>query len=234
MRWTDLHVIVDSLSPRPRLRWYERGLLRLFPSVEVELVEAVVARPDEAALAPWRAELPAEGSFALFVAGGGGYGHAGRPVPEIFLDAARRFRRESGRPAVVVLGPQYRGEAAGDEDVTVIRELPSAALGALLSRARVAVIGAGNMLSSQALAAGVPLVITAVGGRDQPRRVRRLAAAGRARAAGLDPDTLAHAALERLEEAGALSSLGRADDAAGGTQRVARRLLDLAAGRKTG
>ncbi|NBB93893.1 MAG: hypothetical protein GVY32_12085 [Gammaproteobacteria bacterium] len=232
MRWTDLHVIVDSLSPRPRLRWYERGLLRLFPRVEIELVEAVVARADEAALAPWRPDLPAEGAFALFVAGGGGYGHQGRPVPEIFLDAARRFRRASGRPAVVVLGPQYRGDAAGDEEVTVIRELPSAALGVLLARAQVAVVGAGNMLSSQALAAGVPLVITAVGGRDQPRRVRRLAKAGRARPAGLEPEALARAALERLEEGDSGAGPSRPEDDGGETQRVARRLLDLAAGRK--
>lgn len=227
MRWTDLHVIVDSLSPEPRLRWYERAALKLFPRVDVELVRAIVPRPDAAALEPWLAELGTERDFAVFVAGGGGYIRGGRPVPEIFLDAARRFRRQSGLPTVALMGPQYRGEVAADAEVCVIASLPTAVLGALLGRARLAVIGAGNMLSEQALAAGVPLVITAVGGRDQPRRVARLGRAGRARAAQLDPTSLCEAAVAVLREGEAGTARGEEATEPGQTQRVARRLLGL-------
>ncbi|WP_376697415.1 glycosyltransferase [Wenzhouxiangella sp. EGI_FJ10305] len=231
MRWMNLHVIVDSLSPAPRLHGYERLLLRLFPRVEVELARAVVPRPDDAALAPWEPALPGGGEFAVFVAGGGGYEHAGRPVPELFLEAARRFRRETGMPAVVVMGPQYRGGVDSDPEVSVLASLPTAALGALLGRARLAVIGAGNMLSEQALAAGVPLVVAAVGGRDQPRRVARLAQTGRARAAQLDPASLCRAATAMLREPGRSPAPpgGGKTPAADDVQRLARRLLDCLA-----
>lgn len=228
MRWMDLHVIIDSVSAEPHLRRHERVLLHCFPNVKVELARAVVPQPDDAALAPWASSLPDTDAFALFVAGGGGYARAGRSVPELFLDAARRFRQASDRPAVLVLGPQYRGAVASDPEVSVIPALPTAALGALLARARVAVIGAGNMLSEQALAAGVPLVVTAAGGRDQPRRVRMLQRSGRARSAALEPAALCDAAVAMLDEAprrGADQSGSRARD---DTARIARRLLSLA------
>src|SRR5699024_338040 len=130
MRWMDLHVIVDSFSFPPRLRLYERLLLKRYRNVEVALARSIVPRPDPAGLRPWMAGLPAEG-FALFVAGGGGYQKAGRPVPELFAAGARRFQAATGYPAVVVLGPQYRGELDPAADTTapvsVIPSLPTAA-----------------------------------------------------------------------------------------------------------
>jgi len=228
MRWMNLHVIVDLLAVPPRLRWHERFLLRRFPAVETELARAIVPRPDDAALAAWQASLPADGSFAVFVAGGGGYDHRGRPVPELFLAAAQAYRRQTGEAAVVVMGPQYRGDVLSGDEVLVIPSLPTAGLGALLARARLAVVGAGNMLLAQALAAGVPLVVTATGGRDQPRRVRRLARSGRALAAGLDPAALAAAAVRVLHTGEPGVPAGNSPPAADDTRRVASRLLSLA------
>jgi KDO2-lipid IV(A) lauroyltransferase len=228
MRWTDLHVVLDSTRETPRLRVHERALSRMFPLLAVETVSAIVPEPDESALpAPLR-EAGKREPFALFVAGGGGYEHAGRPVPEIFLDAARRFHAASGLAAVVVMGPQYRGEidaeTARADGVTVVRALPTAALGALLARARLAVIGAGNMLSSQARAAGIPLVVTATGGRDQPRRVRRLRKLDGVVGARLDAASLAAAARSLLDA----NSGQRRPPLPDGTARVAERLVELA------
>ncbi|RFF28542.1 MULTISPECIES: glycosyltransferase [unclassified Wenzhouxiangella] len=227
MRWMDLHVIIDSFSPQPRLHRHERLLLGFFRGVDVELVRGVVPRPDDAALAPWLPELPDEREFAVFVAGGGGYEHAGRPIPEIFLEAARRFRRETRMPTVVVMGPQYRGEVDADPEVSVLASLPTAALGALLARSKLAVIGAGNMLSGQALAAGVPLVVSAVGGRDQPRRVARLEQAGRAKAAQLDPALLCEAATAVLREQEQSPARSAPAASRNDAEQVARRLLQL-------
>lgn len=234
MRWMDLHVIVDSFSPQPRLRLHERLLLKHYRNVEITLARSIVPRPDPAGLIPWASNLPEASTFALFVAGGGGYEKGGRPVPELFLAAARRFHTATGQPAVVVLGPQYRGDVNADTAsdthgaVSVITSLPTAALGALLGRARLAVIGCGNMLSEQALAAGVPLVVTAVGGRDQPQRVRWLQRSGRARAAALDSAGLSEAAMAVLAETKPRAPEPQNESSRDDTDRIARRLLELA------
>lgn len=227
MRVTDLHVILD---PRARLRLHERLLRRLAPGPAIELAGAIVAEPRAAALAPWRECLPAAGDYAVFVAGGGGYRIGERAVPEIFLEAAECFRRDSDLPTVVVMGPQYQGQAAAGAGVVVIRALSTEALGALLGEARLAVIGAGNMLSAQAMAAGVPCVVTAVGGRDQPRRVAGLQRSGCALAARLEPSEMAARALELFRDPARARAIGerfhrRLDP--GATARVAERLLAL-------
>lgn len=83
------------------------------------------------------------------------------------------------------------------------------------------------MLSEQALAAGVPLVIAAVGGRDQPRRVARLQQAGRATAARLDPASLCEAATTVLHEQEESPDRGGPKNSRNDAPRVAQRLLQL-------
>lgn len=228
LRWTDLQIIVDSLSETPHLRGYERALLKAFPNVGVELVRAIVPEPDDAALAPELRRLVEDEPFVLFAAGGGGYARGERPVPEILHEAAQRLRQASDLRSVVVMGPQYRGDTMSDPDVLVIPSLSTASLGALLARARLAVVGAGNMLSSQALAAGVPLVLTPTGGRDQPRRIRKLKKLDGVSAARLDAEALCKAALARLGEEGALSRPKARPSPGEDTERAARRLVELA------
>lgn len=228
LRWTDLQIIVDSVSPAPHLHRYERARLKRFSNVGVELVGAIVPEPDDAALSPELRRLADNEPFVLLVAGGGGYARGGRPVPEIFHDAAQRLRQASGLRAVVVMGPQYRGDIKSDPDVVVIPSLPTTALGALLARARLAVIGAGNMLSSQALAAGLPLVLTATGGRDQPRRIRKLKKRDDVSAARLDAEALCEAALAQLREDSSETQKEAGPSPGDDTQRAAGRLLELA------
>ncbi len=195
----DLHLIGESCDPEPELTRLERVLLKLFGPAQVAFFGIVAPEiVSETAELPF--DLPDE--YAVFASGGGGYEHRGRPVPELFLDAARRFNEVTGMPAVTVMGPQYRGGIHSDEHVYVIETLPTAAFGRLLAGARLGVLGAGFMLSSQALAAQLPVVLTAVGGHDQPARVRHFESMGLAVPAALDPDELSLKAQQLASDSG--------------------------------
>ena len=97
-----------------------------------------------------------------------------------------------------------------------------------LTTVGLAVIGAGNMLSSQAISAGLPLVVSAVGGADQPRRIRQLSRSGLALAAQLEPEALCVAAAQVLDELQAGRREHRTESMVDGRVRVARRLRSLA------
>lgn len=187
----DLHLIGESCNPEPGLTRMEQGLMKLFGPARVAFFGTVAPE-----LVAESAELPFElpDDYAVFASGGGGYEYRGRPVPELFLDAARRFHEATGVPVVSVMGPQYRGGINADEHVHVIDTLPTAAFGRLLAGARLGVLGAGFMLSSQALAAQLPVVLTAVGGRDQPCRVRDFESMGIALPAALEAEELSRKA----------------------------------------
>ncbi|MEE4303750.1 MAG: hypothetical protein V2J19_06305 [Wenzhouxiangella sp.] len=232
LRWTDLHLAVDVSGRPPRLKWYERLLLALSGGARAEVVPGIVPAPDREALAPWRDRLPEAGKpYAVFVAGGGGYVDNGRPVPEILVEAAERLVAAVDIEAVVVLGPQYRGSLREHEQLRLVDSLPTAALGALLADARLAVTGAGSMLSAQVLAAAVPAVMIPAGGNDQAQRIRDLEKAGLVEGSALEAGELAERAgnlLASPERARALVARQRALGTAEMTGRVAERLLALA------
>lgn len=229
MRCQDLHLVIDD-DPARRLAWHERLLSSFYPDMQVELTGPVTPRTDPAALAPWGSSLPAAGTFALFVPGGGGYRYRGRAVPEIFHQAAVRFQRETGAQAVVVPGPQYAGTLRKRPGVELIEALPTTALGALLDQAGLAVVGGGSMLAAQAVLAGKPMVMAPCGGRDQPARIKRMVAAGMALKGRLDAVQLADAAA-RLWREPVLASRMREQLAAlsnfTGTEQVVGHLLAL-------
>ena len=226
MRWLDLHLMVDADHDRPHLGLIERLACRWFPDVGVEFVSAIVAEPT-----PGDNDRESSRSApAVFVSGGGGYRFNGKPVPEIFLQAAVTYQRQSQRPVVVVLGPQYEGSVPAVADVTVIPQLPTESLGALLNSAGLIVAGAGNMLCAQVLLAARPCVMTAVGGTDQPTRLAHYAKAGAVIAAVLDADALAEAALEIERDEALAAELTRAAAAIGlqnNTTRITELLLAL-------
>ncbi len=241
MRWIDLHVLVGPGRGAAPPGVVERWMLRVAggPAILTTSAIAPVAAPDPARDDPaaWAHAHDERPRPAVFVSGGGGQRVDGRPVPELFLEAALRFHRTTGAPAVVVLGPQYAGDALdGKPDrgaiggVRVIRSVPTETLGTLLAGAHLVVAGAGNMLSNQVLLAARPCVMTATGGHDQPARLARLAASGAVRPAPLESAALADAAiaLDRDVEAQAelvegIRRLGVVND----TERVAARLLAL-------
>jgi UDP:flavonoid glycosyltransferase YjiC (YdhE family) len=152
-------------------------------------------------------------------------------VPEILVEAAERLVESRDIDAVVVLGPQYRGSPREPAGVRLIDALPTAALGALLADARLAVTGAGSMLSAQVLAAGVPAVMVPAGGNDQAQRIRDLERAGLVAGATLRPGELAASATALLDSPRRQESLlaqQRALGMVGATGRTAERLLALA------
>lgn len=232
MRHVNLHLVVDVSGRPPALKWYERGLMKLFPACEVQLVRGIVAEPDPRALAPFAHRLPDLGApYAVFVAGGGGYTHNGRDVPDILVDAAARLKAARGLDCVVVMGPQYRGDLEGHPDVYLIDALPTRALGALLADAAVAVTGAGSMLSAQVLAAARPSVMCPAGGNDQAQRIRDLESAGLTRGARTDVEDLADRAIDLLDSGDQRAAMGDAQRQLGigeATGRIADRLLAMA------
>jgi hypothetical protein len=232
MARVNLHVVVDADGGALELAPRERALLRLFPNHEVELVRGIVPEPDAGALAACGVSLPpADVPYAVFVAGGGGYEHDGRPVPEILVEAAEALHRRCRIACVVVMGPQYRGGLTRHDSVHIVEALPQAALGALLAGAGLAVTGAGSMLSAQVLASRVPAVMLAAGGNDQPERIRRLDEAGLARAATLRPEAIAALAAGLLADADQASGMVERQRRLGldrAIDQVAGRLLSLA------
>ena len=229
MRWLDLHLMVDADHDRPDLSLFERLACSWFPDVSVEFVSAIVTQPTPSSNDS-ESSRPAP---AVFVSGGGGYHFNGQPVPEIFLQAAVTYQRRSQCPAVVVLGPQYDGSPPSFADVTVIPQLPTESLGALLNSARLIVAGAGNMLCAQVLLATRPCVMTAVGGTDQPARLAHYAKSGAVIAARLDADALSEAALRIERDEKLAAGLTRAAAAVGlqnNTTRIADLLLALLSG----
>ncbi|NKI33567.1 hypothetical protein HFP89_00120 [Wenzhouxiangella sp. XN79A] len=235
LRWIDLHLMLVAEPDRARLGRFERLRAGRVPAAEQRFVGAI-APPAGALPDPLAARIAAQA--AVFVSGGGGQVCAdGTPVPDLFVAAAARYHAATGRPACVVLGPQYAGTPSAPSGVVLIDALPPEQLGALLAGAGLVVAGAGNMLSNQVVLAGRPCVMTATGGHDQPRRLAAYAARGAVQAAPLSATALADAAIALSEDAAArralidgLARLGLRND----TERVAGWLADLAGARQDG
>lgn len=199
------HVIADAETGRDHLNLYERLLKRLIGDCRITFVNAVTPESDPASsvLPDSMACLPAD--YALFVSGGGGYEWNGQAVPEIFVESASALYQRTGQESVVVLGPQYQGEVSPMPGVHLVSSLKTGQLSGLLASARLCVAGGGYMMSSQVLTTRVPAVLVAVGGRDQPARIRQLATQGLVLAAQLSAGNLAEQA-ERLVRDSALSA----------------------------
>lgn len=199
MRQLDLHLIVDT-SVNRRLRLHEKLLSLFSPHTHIQLIGGIVDLPARKLLSE-KLELAAgsDRPYAVFVAGGGGYMCQGRPVPDILVDAAAQLARHSPVESIVVTGPQYRGSITSHPEVRIIDSLPTAALGALLGNAQIAVTGAGTMLAAQVLSASVPAVMVPAGGHDQPRRIRCFMRSGLVHSAPLRPDIIFERAKNLLE-----------------------------------
>ena len=198
MRQFDLHLIAAPGQRAPGLGIRERLMCRLHPQLAVRFFSAIAPETDPALGAKvLESHGLVAGGYLLFVAGGGGYRHGGRPVPEILLDAAALAGADAGLRALVVLGPQYRGDVQAAPGVSVLPSVSTQALGALLQGCRAAVTGAGSMLVAQGVAAGVACVLVPAGGHDQPARIRELVEQGAALGAELEPAIIA-AAVSRL------------------------------------
>lgn len=227
LRHIDLHVVLDTADPAPQLGRFESILAHAWPRTHHRFASAVAPVPADlpAALQGLAADGP-----AVFVSGGGGHVVDGRPVPELFVEAAIRFHRETGVPTCAVLGPQYRGALQATDGIHVVPELSTEQLSRLVESACLLVTGAGTLLSNQVILARRPAVMVATGGHDQPARLARYAALGAVRPARLDVHSMAEAAIDLVRRDGVIealiegqSRLGVRDD----TDRIAAWLIGL-------
>ncbi|GAC1632672.1 MAG: hypothetical protein NVS9B10_27370 [Nevskia sp.] len=138
-------------------------------------------------------DLPAElrsrlqQPFVLFAPGGGGYRIDGRPVSELFAEAAARVQAAHGIECLTLLGALYEGPVAG---MSTLKQVSPGRFVALMRQARIVVCNGGHSLN-QALACGAATVAAPLGGGDQPERIAAYAAAGLIRAAQPQVESLA-------------------------------------------
>ena len=222
LRFVDQLWIVQSRlgATRPLLsrRWRLRLALSRRPALHV--FDAIFPEPD-----PIRAKdlrrtigLP-DDRYALLCAGGGGTVHAGRPVPEIFAEAAGRVREETGMATVLVQGPLYEGDAPPPPGVLVVKSLEPEQMIDLLAGAEVIACGGGDIIA-QALANERPCVAADAGGLDQPDRIRGFAEAGLIEASPLDACELADRMSRLARDADHRGALGERVAASGLRNRV--------------
>ena len=207
LRRLDQIWIVQPRSDLASLNPWERLKLRLLSGTEALFLDTIHPEPDPARLEALRRTLGLRDEpYLLFAPGGGGWQVGGRPVSEIFVEAARQAARESRMRAVVVLGPRNPAPAAGLGRVLVVGALRPAEMMDLIAGARLLAIGGGSILG-QALSLGRVCVAAAAGGRDQEERVRRWAREGALEAAETEPGAIARAVLGLLGEPARLDAV---------------------------
>jgi hypothetical protein len=155
---------------------FEKIALKFVKGVLPEFFAAMVPRPDtqrrEAFLGSHAFPLT---GYALFVSGGGGGTIGDVPVASVFQQAARIYHRETGRPTILIAGPLSRVSLESDGNRLELRAVSPSQLSDLISSALLVVSGGGSVVN-QALALGRPCLAVPAGGKDQPLRIRHLAA----------------------------------------------------------
>ncbi|MGI9590665.1 MAG: hypothetical protein ACR2P8_04795 [Myxococcota bacterium] len=190
----------DIVDPRGDLTLGERLRLRLAARPRAHFVQAISPLPDAGRLKELRSRLGlGADSYLLFAPGGGGYEREGRPVPEIFAEAAGRVHEATGLACVVVLGPLYDGPTSGVADVIAVPALSPHEMIDLVSGAQLVACGGGGLMG-QALATGRVCVAAPAGGSDQPGRIARCEEAGLLAASPLAADAIAERALALLAD----------------------------------
>jgi hypothetical protein len=216
---------------REWLTWGQKLRLGLPGSAKLRFFDAIFPPPDPQRFRALHQRIGiGEESYLLFAPGGGGYEHDGRPVPELFAEAAQRAQRETGACCVVVMGPLYRGGLHSLDGVALIDALEPAEMIDLLNGARLAVCGGGALLR-QAVVLGRRCVGVPAGGSDQGERIRRFQREGLIEASPLDSDAIVRAVRGLLDDAGRPHDLlerGRRSPSRNGLSEAVRRLEALA------
>jgi hypothetical protein len=205
----------DFVDPGSDLTFGERVRLRLARRPEVHFIQAMSPLPDADRLDALRGRLGfGDEPYLLFAPGGGGWEQEGRPVPEIFTEAARRVRSASGAACVVVMGPLYRTSLSDVEGVTLVPMLSPHEMIDLLAGAQLVACGGGGLMG-QALATGRICVAAPAGGSDQPGRIRRCREAGLIEASPLAAVAIAERILALQADAPRRAALQRRIDESG-------------------
>lgn len=160
-------IIAGALGP------LERFKSRLVGRPQLRFLDAVVAPPDDAAIAALLPGMPVPD--LVIVPGGGSVFHDSAMTPAQFARWGEALAAR-GRNVVFIAGPSFQGDVATSERLQVLRGLGGGALMALLARSRLVLVNGGDTLL-QALALGRPCVAVPIAG-DQAARIARCVAAG--------------------------------------------------------
>jgi len=188
----DEHWHQRYLLGRPAFNGWQRLLARI--SSTRRLVFDVCQLEDDRALA-----APAT-PYLLFVPGGGGYRIDGRPVADLFVEAAGRVAAASGLEVLAIAG----SDVAAPAGVRLLPTQPQGQLIALLRGARLVVTGGGHLLN-QVISVATPSVSMPLGGSDQFLRVDDFSARGWTKAAPLGVDSISATTLALLDDGAALA-----------------------------
>lgn len=139
------------------------------------------------------------GDYVLFAPGGGGGEVEGHPVAAIFRQAARDFHARTGMATVFIAGPMARVTPESAPGRLELASLAPEALGDVLGGARLVVTGGGSLVH-QSLAHGRACLAVAAGGRDQPARLRALAASGVIETCETRPEVMCERAVALAED----------------------------------
>lgn len=176
LSWLDEHWII-SPPDQHRLKWWER-LLCLAGEPRLRFFATLTSPGDSVR----RESLLKEHDFApdgyvLFASGGGGGQVNEQPVAEIFQQAARDFHKQTGMATLYVAGPLAHVPLQSEAGRLELASLSPQALGDVMGGAKLVVSGGGSLVH-QGLAHERPCLAAPAGGRDQPARLRALAATG--------------------------------------------------------
>lgn len=195
-------IIAGPLGPLERLKY------RLLGRPQLRFLDAVVAPPDEAALAALLPDLPAPD--LVIVPGGGSVFHDSTMTPAQFARWGEALAAR-GHRVVFIAGPSFQGEVAASETLQVLRGLSGGALMALLARSRLVLVNGGDTLL-QALALGRPCIAVPIAG-DQAARIARCVEAGGVEAPA--PEAVVETCAGLLDDAPRLAALSMRARAAG-------------------
>jgi len=196
-----LWIVQRRFGPTPSaLSWAQKLRLALSGGPEICFLDTIFPETNGAHRRELLLRLGLDGEpFALFVAGGGGYQANGRPVPEIFLEAAKRVSKAHGIRCAAVMGPLFRGGVPELPGLVVLKQVSPRDMVGLLRDAHVVACGGGGM-AGQALAQNSVCVVAPAGGPDQPERIRVCATNGLLEPSELAPDAIATGVLGLLED----------------------------------
>ncbi len=193
----DEHWHQRYLLGRPAFNRWQRLLARISTTRRL-VFDACQLEDTVAAAAP-------AAPYLLFVPGGGGYRIEGRPVIELYLEAAERVARASGL-AVLAIGTPVSETVTGSSPVTVIPPQSQSQLIALMRRATLVVTGGGHLLN-QTISVATPSVSMPLGGSDQGLRVDDFASRGWTVAARAEVEDIAGKTLQLLGDEAALQAM---------------------------
>jgi hypothetical protein len=210
------------------LPWPRRLRLALLRGPSVHTFDTILPELIPGERADVRRELGlGSGPYVLFAAGGGGYRHGGRPVSDVFAEAARHVHEATRMPCVVVMGPLHPEPVPEIPGVVVVKSLVPEAMIELISGASIVACGGGST-SSQAMALGRVCVVAPAGGPDQPVRIEHCAAEGLVEASPLEAKAIAERVCGLVEDAPRCAAIEARIEACGFRNGVAAALDQLA------